>query len=146
MLTKLQKDGYNTFALDFEFKDKDEAIFKANENRQRIHEQFLAFFEHHDFLICPTTQVLPFDVETDYVKSINEQPMHNYLEWMSICCILSIMGFPIISMPCGFSEDGLPVGLQIVGKPKADLEVLQMAYAFEQTTQISAKYQTYRPK
>lgn len=108
-----------------------EAIYLANENRQRIYQQFLSFFEKHDFLVCPTTQVLPFNVETDYVRSINGQAMNDYLEWMSICCILSITGLPIISIPCGKTENGLPVGIQIVGKPGRDLEVLEIAAAVE---------------
>lgn len=115
-------------------------ICKANENRQRIFREFMNFFEHHDFLICPTTQVLPFDIEWDYVEKIGDRHMKDYLQWMSICCILSTVGLPIISMPCGFSKQGLAVGIQIIGKPQADLEVLQLAKAFESASQLSAKF------
>jgi amidase len=115
-------------------------IYEAEINRVRLYNLCLQFFEDHDFLISPSTQVLPFDVEKDYVRSINGQSMNDYLEWMSISCILSITGCPVISMPCGFSENGLPVGIQIMGKPNADFEVLQFAYAFEQASQVSAKY------
>ncbi|MEM8887035.1 MAG: amidase family protein [Bacteroidota bacterium] len=115
-------------------------ICKANENRQRIYREFMEFFDQHDFLVCPSTQVLPFDVEWDYVEKIGDRVMKDYLEWMSICCILSTVGLPIISMPCGFSKQGLPVGLQIIGKPQADLEVLQLAKAFESASRVSAKF------
>lgn len=121
------------------------AIFRANENRKRIYQVFLDYFEDYDFLICPSSQVLPFDLEMDYVKEINGVPMNDYLDWMSICCVISITGLPSISMPAGFSENGLPVGLQIVGKPGADMEVLQLAYAYEQASQLSAKYLNKRP-
>jgi len=115
-------------------------ICTANENRQRIYREFMDFFDQYDFLVCPSTQVLPFDVEWDFVEKIGDRNMKDYLEWMSICCILSTVGLPIISMPCGFSKQGLPVGLQIIGKPQADLEVLQLAKAFEAASRISAKF------
>ncbi|MEL6254391.1 MAG: amidase family protein [Bacteroidota bacterium] len=115
-------------------------IYKANENRHRIYREFMNFFEEYDFLICPTTQVLPFDVEWDFVEKIGDTEMEDYLEWMSICCILSTVGLPIISMPCGFSKQGLPVGIQIIGKPQEDLQVLQLAKAFESANEMSAKF------
>ncbi len=121
------------------------AVLKAHKNRERILGLFESFFKDHDFLVCPTVQVVPFDKNSDYVHQINDQPMSDYLEWMSICCILSITGFPIISLPCGFTSDGLPLGIQIVGKPKADLDVLRFAYSYEQATQFSPKNRVYRP-
>jgi amidase len=122
------------------------AILKAHDNLQRILRLFDSFFKDHGFLVCPTAQVVPFDKEMDYVHEINGQPMSDYLEWMSICCILSITGFPIISVPCGFTSDGLPLAIQIVGKPQADLEVLKFAHAFEQATNYSPKNRIYRPE
>lgn len=123
-----------------------EAIYAAMENRTRILGLFSKFFEKYDFLICPTTQVVQFPVETDYVRTINGQPMKDYLQWMSICCIFSITGLPVISMPCGFTDTGLPVGIQIVGQPQMDFELLQFAQAFEDATQFSAKFVGRRPE
>ena len=57
-----------------------------------------------------------------------------YLDWMMSCAIITLTGCPAISVPAGFTQDGLPVGLQIVGPPRKDLEVLQIAHAFEQAT------------
>ena len=105
--------------------------------RTRIRQRCCAFFEHYDFLVSPTVQVLPFAIEEPWVKTINGQPMATYLDWMSSCCILSITDFPIISIPVGYSADGLPVGAQIMGAPKADLAVLQFAYAIEQLLGVS---------
>ncbi len=97
------------------------------------------FFAAHEFLVLPTVQVLPFDVEVEWVRSIAGVQMHTYVDWMATCYAVSCMGLPAISVPCGFSTDGLPVGLQIVGRRGRDLEVLQLARAFEQTTQLGKR-------
>ena len=112
-------------------------LSRADVKRTRIYLRMLDFFETHDFLVVPTTQVEPFDIETEWVNEINGQSMQDYLEWMSICCVITPTGLPSISMPCGFSASGLPVGLQIIGRPGADLEVLQMAKAFESATHFA---------
>jgi amidase len=121
------------------------AIYEAEANRTRIYGMFVDYFKEYDFLVCPTTQVMPFPVETDYVRSINGKPMKDYLQWMSVCCVLSITRLPVISMPCGFNDAGLPVGVQIVGKPGADFELLQFAQAFEDASRFSPKFKEYRP-
>ncbi len=106
-------------------------LSKADVKRTEIYLRMLKFFETHDFLVVPTTQVEPFDLETEWVTEIGGQKMSDYLEWMSVCCIITTTGLPSISMPCGFSASKLPVGLQIIGRPGADLELLQMANSFE---------------
>jgi amidase len=107
-------------------------ITRADAVRTRLYSNLLAFFEDHDFLVLPAAQVLPFDVETEWVDEIDGQPLSSYLDWMSICCVITPFGLPAISVPCGYSASGLPVGLQIVGRPRADLEVLRAARALEQ--------------
>jgi amidase len=91
-----------------------------------------AFFEAHEFLVLPTVQVLPFAVETEWPRVIAGVAMETYIDWMASCYAVSCMGLPAISVPCGFSVGGLPVGLQIVGRRGRDLDVLQLARAFEQ--------------
>jgi amidase len=78
--------------------------------------------------------VEPFDVTTEYPTSINGIAMPSYIDWMRSCWYVTFMGCPAISVPAGFSASGLPVGLQIVGKPRDDWGVLQIAHAFEQAT------------
>ena len=90
------------------------------------------FLERYDFLVLPVSQVPPFDVEQPYVTEIDGVRMETYLDWMSSCACISVLGLPAISVPCGFTDDGLPVGVQIVGRQHDDLGVLQLAYAFEQ--------------
>ncbi len=112
-------------------------ITAADANRTRLYLNLLNLFEQYDFLVLPTTQVQPFDVETEWVTEIEGQTLPNYLDWMSICCIISVFDLPAISVPCGFTRQGLPVGIQIVGRPRADLDVLRAAHALEQVTAYS---------
>lgn len=90
------------------------------------------FFERYDFLVLPVSQVPPFDVDQPYVTEIDGVKMETYLDWMSSCAHVSVLGLPAISVPCGFTDDALPVGIQIVGRQHDDLGVLRIAHAFEQ--------------
>jgi amidase len=102
--------------------------------RQALHEQLRAFMQHHEFLLLPTVQVPPFDVAIPYPTEIDGVPMESYIDWMRSCYYISATGHPAISVPAGFTEDGLPIGLQIVGRHRAEFSVLQLAHAFEQAT------------
>ncbi|WP_433463244.1 amidase [Spirillospora sp. CA-128828] len=101
-----------------------------------------AFFGRYDALLMPVSQVPPFDAGTEYPDEVAGQPMHDYLEWMRSCLLISATGCPALSVPAGFTSDGLPVGLQIVGPHHADLAVLQIGHAFEQAT----RHATRRPE
>lgn len=114
-------------------------ITRADALRSQLYQACLGFFEHYDYLILPSTQVQPFDVDLDWVRQIGSQTLESYLDWMSIACIISLFGLPAISVPAGFTPAGLPVGLQIVGRPRDDLGVLQAAFAFEQATQFATR-------
>lgn len=103
---------------------------------QRMHE----FFSRYEYLILPVSQVPPFDVDTPYVKEIDGQKMQNYIDWMRSCFYVTATGHPAASVPCGFTPEGLPVGLQIVGRFRDDLGVLQLAHAFEQATDVGARH------
>jgi amidase len=106
-------------------------IAKAEAKRVALYERVLKFFENYDFLILPAAQTPPFPVEWDWVRKINNTKFDNYLQWMQICCTITLTTLPAISVPAGFTADGLPVGLQIVGRPHADLDLLKFARAFE---------------
>ena len=90
--------------------------------------------EKYDFLVAPVVQVLPFDVDVPYVTRINDVELDTYIDWMRSCYYITVTGAPALSVPCGFSGGGLPVGLQIVGRHQDDFGVLQIAHAFEQAT------------
>ena len=92
------------------------------------------YFATHDVLVLTTTPVLPFDAEHEYPQAINGRPMENYLEWMRAVTVISATGCPAISVPAGFSREGLPIGLQIVAAPGQDVELLRVAHALEAAT------------
>lgn len=104
-----------------------------------LYQRGLEFWENHDFLILPAAQLAPFPVETEWPDEIEGICYSNYLQWMQACCAITLLGAPAISVPAGFTDDGLPVGLQIVGRPRDDTGVLQIAYAFEQATMVGQR-------
>lgn len=114
-------------------------IVRADAERSRIYERVSKFFETHEFLVTVVNQVLPFPVDQEYVTEINGEKLPDYLSWMKSCYYITITGHPAISVPAGFTDDGLPVGIQIVGRRNADLSVLQLAYAFEQATGVALR-------
>jgi amidase len=97
-------------------------------------ERVSAFFAGFDVLACPVSQVPPFDVDLDWVHEIDGVPQETYLDWMRSAYLISVTGLPAISVPAGFTSDGLPVGLQLVGRRRADWHLLGVAAAFEAAT------------
>jgi amidase len=111
-------------------------IARAERQRTALYHRVREFMETYEFLICPVSQAPPFDVTQPYLTSIDGVPMETYIDWMRSCYYISVTGHPAISVPCGFTPEGLPVGVQIVGRHQDELGVLQLAYAFEQATQF----------
>lgn len=95
-----------------------------------------AFFERHDFLVTPVSQVPPFPIDQPYITEIDGVPMGNYIEWMRSCYYITVTSHPSIAVPAGFTPEGLPVGLQIVGRYRDELSVLRLAHAYEQATRF----------
>lgn len=114
-------------------------LARAEQQHTKLYERLVAFFERYDVLLAPTTQVLPFPVELEYPTEIGGVPQDNYLEWMRSCTIISATGCPALSVPGGFTDDGLPVGLQIIGAPRSDRKVLEVGHAFEQATRFGER-------
>ena len=111
-------------------------ISRIEVKRSELYQRVREFLEIYEFLILPTVQVPPFPVEWEYPREINGQAMNTYVDWMMSCAYITITGLPAISVPCGFTDEGLPVGLQIVGRPQMDFAVLQLAYAFQEATRF----------
>ena len=111
-------------------------IGAAEARRTELYERMRSFMQRYEFLILPVNQVPPFDVSQPYVTEIEGVNMDTYIDWMKSCYFITVTGHPAISVPCGFTTDGLPVGVQIVGRHQDDFGVLQLAYAFEQATQL----------
>ncbi|MET9240310.1 amidase [Nonomuraea sp. NPDC003709] len=109
-------------------------LARAERGRSRLYQRMAAFFDTYDVLIAPVSQVPPFPVEQPHVSEINGEPMPDYLAWMRSAYWISVLHAPAASVPAGFTADGLPVGVQIVGRPFEDARVLRVARAFEQAT------------
>jgi amidase len=93
-----------------------------------------SLLEHYDALALPVSQVAPFDVELEWVHEIAGVEMGSYIEWMRSCSRITVTAHPAISVPAGFTPDGLPVGLQLVGRHRDEAALLRLAAAFEAAT------------
>lgn len=107
---------------------------RAEKKRTELYHRVREFMQGYEFLVLPVSQVPPFDVRQPYVTEIDGVEMKNYVEWMKSCYYITVTGLPAISVPCGFTPEGLPVGVQIVGRYRDDLGALQLARAFERAT------------
>ncbi|WP_084956595.1 amidase [Thermoactinospora rubra] len=119
-----------------------EDLARAEQLRTRLYHRMAAFFEEYDVLIAPVSQVPPFPVGQPYVTEIDGHAMPDYLAWMRSAYWISVLHAPAASVPAGFTDDGLPVGVQIVGRPFADATVLRFARAFEQVTGYGSRRPT----
>ena len=111
-------------------------VGRAEKLRAQVFDRMRAFMERYEFIVCPVNQVPPFDVTTEYVTEINGIQMETYIDWMRSCSHITVTNHPAISVPAGFTAEGLPVGLQIVGRFRDDFGVLQMANAYEEATNV----------
>lgn len=114
-------------------------IARAETAHGDVWRRFQAFLEKYEYFVLPTTQLPPFDINTPYPMQIAGVKFTNYIDWMKSCWYISVTGNPAASVPAGFTPEGLPVGIQIVGRYHQDFSVLQMAHAFEQATGVGKR-------
>ena len=106
-------------------------IASALATRTELFDRMRRFMDQYEFFVLPTVQVPPFGVDEQYPTAIDGVEMTTYIDWMQSCYFISVVGNPAISVPCGFTADGLPIGLQIVARHRDDWGLLQIAHAFE---------------
>jgi amidase len=111
------------------------SLQKHGELLTRMHR----FHQSHEFLVCAVNQLPPFDAKLDWPHEIDGAKMAHYIEWMKTAYWITTTFCPAISVPAGFTAEGLPVGVQIVGRYRDDFGVLQLARAFEEATNVGAK-------
>jgi amidase len=103
-------------------------------------ERVRRFMTDVDALALPVCQVTPFDIDVEWPRAVDGVEMRSYIEWMRSCSDITVTGCPAISVPAGFTADGLPVGLQLVGRQRGDLALLRLAHAFEQATRAGERH------
>ncbi len=108
-----------------------EDMARAQKTRAQIHINMCEFFKTHDLLVTPTVMTPPFEVETRYLDEVAGVKFSNYIDWLMHTFVITPTGCPAVSLPCGFTKDGLPVGLQLVAPPRGEAALLSAAAAFE---------------
>jgi amidase len=114
-------------------------VARAERLRTEVYQRLRAFLEKYEFLLGPVNQLPPFPVDMEYPTHIAGVKLGNYLDWMKSCYYVTLASHPAISVPAGFTPQGLPVGLQIVGRYRDDFGVLQLAHAFERETDVHTR-------
>ena len=114
-------------------------IGRAQRAQGALVARLAAFFDDHDLLLCPMTAIPPFDVDQRYVEEIDGQAMSTYHEWFAIASTISLTGCPALSLPCGFTAAGLPVGLQMVAPPRGEAALLSAGALAESLFGVAAK-------
>jgi amidase len=107
--------------------------------QSEMYERMRALLEHYDALALPVSQVAPFAIEQEWVTQIAGTAMGSYLEWMRSCSRITVTAHPALSLPAGFTPDGLPVGVQLVGRQRGELGLLRLAAAIEQATGVGRR-------
>jgi len=116
-----------------------DAVARALMQQGQLLERIRVFQERYEFLICAVNQVPPFDADETWPRAIDGVAMDSYISWMKSAYWISTTCRPALSVPAGFTGDGLPVGVQIVGRFRDDLGVLQLGHAFEQATGVGRR-------
>ncbi|WP_369804657.1 amidase [Limnohabitans sp. G3-2] len=106
-------------------------LLAASASRTRFYQSMLALFDQFDVLAIPVAQVWPFDVGLRWPQTVAGQSMDTYHRWMEVVIYATLAGLPSISVPAGFGQNGLPMGLALIGKPQGDWDLLKLAHAYE---------------
>jgi amidase len=113
-------------------------LSRAELARTKLYYRAVEFFRDYDVLICPTTVSPPFDASLRYVEQVEGKKFENYVDWLTLTFAITMTSCPVVALPCGFTKSGLPVGLQIVGKPKGDAALLAIALFLEDALGIAS--------
>lgn len=108
------------------------AVYAASQTRSAWHRALSRLFERFDFLVLPSAQVFPFEVDRPWPQAIAGRAMDTYHRWMEVVIGPTLAGLPALAVPAGFGPGGLPIGLQIVGPVRADLGALKLGQAYEE--------------
>lgn len=113
-------------------------IALAEAQRGQLFQRMQRFFETYDALLCPATIVPPFPVEQRYPTSCNGVTFTSYVDWLLIVAVATLCACPALSLPCGFTAAGLPVGLQVISRNRSEAKLLGMAKFMEDVFKLGA--------
>ena len=116
---------------------KAEDLKIALNQKQECLNQINLMFENFDFLVLPSAQIFPFDKNLQFPKNINNKELDTYHRWLEIFTLSSLLELPTITVPVGFDEKGMPMGMQIIGKNKSDLKLFAFAKKYEEIFNFS---------
>jgi amidase len=117
-----------------------ETVARAMDARGRIYRKVAALLEDYDVLVAPAAQVAPFDAAIEYPLEVDGVAMPSYLGWMRVCSRITVSSHPVAAVPAGFTTDGLPVGIQLVGRYRGDRRLLEIAAAWEAATEFTSRH------
>jgi amidase len=109
---------------------------QAERDRATIYNTMAAFFQTHDVLACPVNGLAPLPVEIEYPTEVAGRPMRDYIDWLQFAFLATVAGLPALSLPVGFTPSGMPVGLQLIGPPRGEARLLQVAHTLEQALNL----------
>ena len=114
-------------------------VLRALVARSQVFRRFAELLSRFDLVVAPAAQVAPFPIETEYPTQIDGVPMTSYLEWMRACSRITMSAHPVAAVPAGFTADGRPVGLQLIGRYRGDRRLLELAGAWEAATDLTSR-------
>ncbi|WP_299784691.1 amidase family protein [uncultured Marivita sp.] len=109
---------------------------QAERDRSAIYNTMATFFQTHDVLACPVNGLAPMPVEIEYPTEVAGRPMRDYIDWLQFAFLATVAGLPALSLPVGFTPSGMPVGLQLIGPPRGEARLLQVAHTLEQALNL----------
>jgi amidase len=112
-------------------------VVKADHQRAAMFQRTLAFFDDYDLLLTPATIVSPYPVEQRYVEQCDGHTFDTYIDWLAIVYAITNVCAPALSIPAGFTGEDLPVGIQIIGRPNCDGQVLAGGKLLESVLNLS---------
>ena len=112
-------------------------IIEAEKTRRKLTSNMENFFRKHNFLICPSASVPPFSVDKPYITEIEGQKCETYIDWFSITFAITMTSCPTLCIPCGFTEIGLPIGIQIVAPPRHEAHLINFGWKLQKILSVS---------
>ena len=112
-----------------------QAVYEASVTRSRWHAHAARLFDRYDAVVLPSAQVWPFPADWRWPEEIAGRKMDTYHRWMEVVIPASLIGLPALSVPVGFGANGLPMGMQIIGRSGADAKVLGIGQAWHRATE-----------